>query len=427
MRFSSLQGWLGWLESCHPKEIDLGLDRIDQVAKTLSLSLDHCQVVTVAGTNGKGSCVATLNALLCSADLRVGCFTSPHLVNYNERVTLNGVPVTDQLLMDAFERIDRARGNISLSYFEFGTLAALSIFQHANLDAVVLEVGLGGRLDATNIIDADIAVVTRIDRDHESWLGSDIEQIGREKAGIFRPKKRAVSAGYDAPASIKNYADELGTQLFEAGTDFDSDTYIDEVRWCWRGMTGQGVAVELADLPPLGLHRESVSAAIQVTQLLDIPSNNINYQCLSGLSLPGRYQPLTLSGKQLRLDVAHNPAASENLSKTLKKGHWTGQTFAIVAIMADKDVEGIIEPLIPQIDVWYTVNLNDVPRAMPAEELAEVIRSLSGRNVSCGEGVPQTLNRVLPLLSEDDCLLILGSFFTVAEVLQYSSTVDREC
>jgi dihydrofolate synthase/folylpolyglutamate synthase len=422
MRYSNLEDWLDWQESCHPSEIDLGLARVGQVAESMALNLANCQVVTVAGTNGKGSCIASLNQLLLSAGLKVGCFTSPHFINYNERIVIDNQPVSDLLIIEAFDRIDKAREDISLSYFEFGTLAALDIFQRSELDVVLLEVGLGGRLDAVNIIDADVAVVTSIDIDHQDWLGSDREQIGLEKAGVFRPGKPALCAGHKPPDSLRDYANNIGAHFFAAGVDFDdvSDKSLDH--WTWRGLDRMGETIVLNNLPVVQLPRESVSAAIQTVQLLDIPNRLIDYQSLASVTLTGRYQSLDLSGKHVILDVAHNPAAAHFLAKRIKNQNYEGKCFSLLAVMKDKDIEGIIEPLKGCFDSWFPVELNKVPRAMPAEQLANKLRQCGISDVNVCGGVEQALSEVFKLMDTNDRLFVFGSFFTVAEVVKIHRT-----
>jgi dihydrofolate synthase/folylpolyglutamate synthase len=417
MRFDTLQDWLLWQQTSHSSDIDLGLQRVGQVASRMGLNLANSQVVTVAGTNGKGSCVATLNALLLSAGQRVGCFTSPHFSHYSERIVINNQPVSEQLIIEAFDRIDRARDTISLSYFEFGTLAALDIFQRSELDVVLLEVGLGGRLDAVNIIDADFAIVTSIDIDHQQWLGTDREQIGREKAGIFRAGKIAISAGHQPPASLKQHADSLPTQLLQAGVDFDDLTLADSQGWCWRGINARGEPVEIGDLPAVQLPRESVSAAIQLIQLMELPANSVDFQSLATLTLPGRFQPLTLSGKQLVLDVAHNPAAASYLAEKIQQRGGAGRRFALMAVMQDKDVAAMITALAASFDGWFAAPLPEVPRAMSAQQLGATIRQQGVTAVQVCDSVEQGLSQCLAAMNDEDCLFVLGSFFTVAEVL----------
>lgn len=411
MRFDKLQDWLQWQESCHPNEIELGLERVGNVAKAMAVSLSDCQVITVAGTNGKGSCVATLNALLLSAGYRVGCYTSPHFLRYNERVMLNGFPVDDQTLMKSFQRIDDARAETALTYFEFGTLAALDIFERSALDVVVLEVGLGGRLDAVNIIDTDVAVVTSIDVDHQDWLGSDREQIGREKAGIFRVGKPAISAGLNPPASLRLAAQECGAEFYQAGQHFQ----YDDTRWSGTNLSQQ--TVEYSDLPEPRLPRESVAAAIQAIQLLPLPVAGTDYAILNDIQLPGRFQQIDIKGKQVILDVAHNPAAASYLSRRLQSQVCRGQTFALMSVMNDKDLDGIVTALNATIDSWFIADQPNNNRAMLASEMAAELAQHNIESIDISKNIQQACQRVLSLMEKADRLVVFGSFFTVAEVL----------
>ena len=422
MRFSTLSDWLHWLELHHPVEIDLGLERVGRVATAMSLDLSQPPVVTIAGTNGKGSCVASLNALLRSAGYHVGCFTSPHFLHYNERVVINDQSVTDQVLMQAFDRIDKARGDISLTYFEFGTLAAIDIFQHSQLDVVILEVGLGGRLDAVNIIDADIAVVTSIDIDHQQWLGSDRELIGREKAGIYRPGKPAISAGHFPPASLRQAAIECGAHFYQAGESFQGRMEATGERWVWNGLLSNGKTVELEQLPPPNLPAESVAAALQALHLLGLPLDKIDYNCLGKLSLTGRFQQLQIGAKQIVLDVAHNPAAANYLAQQLQSNACEGRRLGLLALMSDKDVEGIIMPMLNYIDGWFIPELQNCARALPAAQLATTMQSMGVKAVTVCETVPVALEAALASMHTEDQLIVFGSFITVAETLKAQLT-----
>lgn len=417
MRFNSLEDWLLWQQSCHPNEIELGLDRVSRVAKSMALDLNEPTVITVAGTNGKGSTVAVLNKLLLSAGYTVGCFTSPHFLRYNERIQVNGSEVSDRLIMDSFQRIDNSRGEIPLTYFEFGTLAAIDICQQAALDFVILEVGLGGRLDAVNIIDADLAVITSIAIDHEEWLGSDREQIGREKAGIMRPGKIAISTGLNPPDSLAEVADDLGLSFYQAGRDFSYAIAGDARSMQWEGLKRGNIPVSMPALEFPDLPEESVSGALQALHLLDIDLEKIDFSCLSSISLPGRFQQLNVEGKNIVLDVAHNPAAAEKLAHNLNRSPVKGQTIALLALMADKDINGIIDPLRSLVDRWSLPELRDVPRAMLAADLAAILAEDSSDNISCCESVERGFNEALSTMQPDDRLLVFGSFFTVAAVL----------
>jgi dihydrofolate synthase/folylpolyglutamate synthase len=419
MRFDTLEKWLVWQESCHSSEIELGLERVGQVASIMGLTLDGSKVVTVAGTNGKGSTVAVLNALLRSAGYSVACFTSPHFLRYNERIRLDDNEVSDQLLIESFDRIDQARGNIPLTFFEFGTLAAIDICQRHNADVILLEVGLGGRLDAVNIIDADIAVITSIDIDHQDWLGSDREQIGREKAGVMRSGKPAISAGLKPPASLQEEADQVGAPLYQAGRDFFHQSAGEGDLWSWRGRSIGDQLIELPELHFPSLPAESVSAALQTLPLLGLPIDNVDYSCLTGVDLTGRFQCMVLDNKQLVLDVAHNPAAASYLAIRLQESRRCGRTIALVAVMADKDIEGIVEPLKDSFDAWYTVELEGVPRAMAATALAEKISAMTQVEVIVGNSMPVACTDALSTMKKDDRLVVFGSFFTVAELLKF--------
>jgi dihydrofolate synthase/folylpolyglutamate synthase len=426
MRFDTLQDWLQWLESCHPNEIDLGLDRVGNVAARMSLTLNQCKVVVVAGTNGKGSCVASLNALLRSAGYEVGCFTSPHFLHYNERVMINDQPVDDQRLIESFARIDDARDQIPLTYFEFGTLAAIDIFQRSELDVALLEVGLGGRLDAVNIIDADVAVVTSIDIDHQDWLGSDREKIAWEKAGIYRRGKPAISAGNNPPVSLAQVAKDCGAHLYQAGVDFQSTQVHSQQLWSWSGLDAAAEPIQLTGLPKLSLPEESVVAALQALQLLGLPLDAVNYQHLSGVALPGRFQQLSAEGKSLILDVAHNPAAAKFLASRLRQQPCKGRSFALFAVMADKDIDGIIEALLSSFDAWFLADLKNSPRALPANDLAAKLHEGEIKMISVSKNIRQAYRRVLSLMGPDDRLVVFGSFITVAEVLKIQSKKERD-
>lgn len=415
MRFNTLPGWLAWLESCHPKEIELGLDRVGRVAQRLCIEFEHTSVITVAGTNGKGSCVASLNALLLSAGCRVGCYTSPHFIDYNERIQINGQPVDDQSLLDSFARIDQARGDIALTYFEFGTLAALDIFRRSRLDVIVLEVGLGGRLDAVNIIDPDIAIVTSIAVDHQQWLGSNREQIGVEKAGIFRAGKIAICAESSPPESVLARAKELGTHCYIRGNEFDMVDSTDQ-QWNWRGLSAQSAPLLLAGLPCVNLPMDSVVAAIQAVQLLNV--ERVDYHCLASLQLRGRFQHIDAGGRQIILDVAHNPAAAGYLAARLQREPCSGCTFGLVAMMSDKDAAGIVAALKNTIDSWHVADLQSVPRAMNGADLAELISREGIAQPSVSQSVEQACQLIFSRMKREDRLLVFGSFFTVAEVLQ---------
>lgn len=425
MSRSTLSEWLRWLESCHPTEIDLGLDRIAAVAGRLKLDLGRSRVVTVGGTNGKGSCVAALQALCIDAGVTVGAYTSPHLLRYNERICLQGQPVSDALLMSAFERVFAALQGQSLTYFEFGTLAALLIFQQQSPDIVILEVGLGGRLDAVNIIDADVSVVTSIALDHEAWLGSDREAIGFEKAGIFRPGRPAVCADPSPPASVTHWAEQIGAGLLLRGRDFDleigggngggSNGSTGHDNWRSGDTVSRIPGISQSSLP-----QQSIAAALQVAHLLGIPQ--CHWTCLSGTSLPGRFQRISYRGRSLLLDVAHNPEASGLLAERLEWQPCGGRRLALFAVMADKDIRQIIEILGGSFDEWWIASLPEVPRAASAGVVSAIAREVLSQPVEEVASVSAALCEALARMAPADELVVFGSFFTVAAVLERVET-----
>lgn len=430
MKFATLQDWLNWLEGNHPKVINLGLDRLCQVAQHLpaleplfSPSIRRQRIITVAGTNGKGSCVATLEAL-CRADgHKVGAYTSPHFLHYNERIRINGRPVSDAQIIDAFREIDEARGDVSLTYFEFGTLAALLIFMAADVDILLLEVGLGGRLDAVNLIDPDVAIVTSIDLDHQDWLGDDREAVGREKAGIFRPDVWAICADRDPPRSLVNVAREKQVRLLLA----DQDLYWSPSAggWSWQGRGADGELRRFHDLPTPQLPVPSVAAAIQAFVLLggELSRNRVA-EIMAGLRLPGRCQRLRFRDRDLILDVAHNPAAARYLAQQLQPLSGS-RIIAVMAAMADKDFGSIINILGPLVNQWFFCDLANIPRAARGAELLQSARDFGYQGQSC-DSVDAGLRAALAAADPGDSILVVGSFFTVAAALAEVDAAESE-
>jgi len=416
MRFKTLDEWLSWQESLHPTEIDLGLARISNVLKHMAVTID-CPVITVAGTNGKGSSVAMLEAIYLAAGYRVGAYTSPHFLYYNERVRLDGKVVSDEALCRSFERIDQARGADSLTYFEFGTLAAIDIFAAANLDVVILEVGLGGRLDASNIIDADVALITPIALDHADWLGSDREKVGLEKAGIMRSGRSVVCGDREMPVSIAVYAAEIGATLYRLGHAFDYQDQGEQWRWQWGDKLRDALPI-----PALrgDFQRDNAAAVIMVLEQLQQRLPVSQAQLREGLAsavVTGRFQVIP-GEAPIVLDVAHNPHAARSLAKNLTSWPMPGTTYALTAMMADKDLAGIISPMIDEIDYWLVTTI-DIPRAAKAEKLATVITELGADSpLEQVASVAEGLVNLLPRLKPNDRLVVFGSFYTVAEALQ---------
>jgi len=445
MRFSNLDDWLRWQETLHPQKIDLGLERVSTVWRRMSTGLGAAKIVTVAGTNGKGSCVAMLEAILLDAGYHVGVYTSPHLLRYNERIRINGNPVSDAVLCQAFARVDQARGETSLSYFEFGTLAALSIFAEPDvttrsLDVVLLEVGLGGRLDAVNIIDADIALISSIAIDHSEWLGTDRDSIAVEKAGIFRRGRVAVCGDPDPPEALLEQARRQDVRLYCLGRDFRQSsipgpTSRTSLTWTWHDDHRR-----LDGLPRPGLEGDiqldNAASVLQVVRLLEHELPVASAAISSGLSrvrLPGRYQRLYCRAPALQqcrveddqavaviADVAHNPAAAAALARSLRNDKVSGSTRAVIGMLGDKDTASVVAALDDEVDVWY-VSEPATARAYPAEELhAELQRQLANRRQPrlCTSVVAAAQQALLDAdAANGDRLLVFGSFFTVAEFL----------
>lgn len=412
MRFDTLDMWLNWQESLHFRGIDLGLDRIYEVAKRLGIDSGNSKVVTVAGTNGKGSCIATLSALMAHSGLTYGAYTSPHLVEYNERIRLNGEMAEDTAICEAFQRIDEARGKISLTYFEFATLAAFDLFQRANLDVWLLEIGLGGRLDAVNIIDADVSIVTSVGIDHEAFLGSDREVIGFEKAGVYRPGKPAICADRNPPESLLSHIKDIQAEPFLIKRDFDFEE-LPGNQWRWQS----GIDIELQQItstkPQLPL--PSVAAALQAYRLLGFECSILETFDFSQLQLTGRYQKIQKGSHQFILDVAHNPQAAEHLVSRLQSEESTDLYF-LLGMMADKDIKQVVEILMQAGHNFMCVDLDDVPRAASARDVADIVASLGGQ-VEVSEDVDSGINALTARAGDRARIVILGSFFTVAKAI----------
>lgn len=417
MRFNTLAEWLTWQETLHPRGIDLGLERVARVGARLGVLEPHCAVVTVGGTNGKGSTVAMLESIYLAAGYRVGAYTSPHLLRYNERVRIGGVPVGDDLLCRAFDRVDSALGEDTLSYFEFGTLAALWVFRELAPDVMILEVGLGGRLDAVNAVDPDVAVVTSVGLDHQEWLGNDREQIGTEKAGIFRTGRPAVCGEQAPPASVRAVAERIGARWLCAGEHFGYSRGA--AAWSWHGPDGH--RRDDLPLPALagGIQLDNAAAALAaVDQLMPrLPvSGEALDEGLRRVRLAGRFQ-LLRSNPDVILDVAHNPAGAEALAATLAEHPVAGRTLAVFAMMADKDMEGIVTALEPRVSRWFPCGLPDVPRACKVEVLCAHLRARCEAPVSCHATAAEAFAAACSEAGPGDRVLVFGSFYTVAAVM----------
>lgn len=425
MTARSLSEWLARLEGLHPVEIDMGLDRVRDVAARLNVLQPAPLVFTVTGTNGKGSTCAGLDALLRLAGMKVGCYTSPHLLRYNERVTLNGAPVDDADLCAAFSAIEAIRGDISLTYFEFGTLAALWLFKRAGLDAVVLEVGLGGRLDAVNIVDADVAVVTSIGLDHQEYLGNTRDSVGYEKAGIARPGRPLVTGERDLPQGFIDEASRIGACVIQRGVDFD---WFDSGDGCWgvSGISG-GQSRQLLKLPAVRLPRDNLTMAIQALWAAEVTlSDTLIAQALREAYVPGRLERRTVSWRglprKLYLDVGHNPHAASYLAEYLRSRPATRQ--AVFGLLSDKDLSGVVSALNGAFEYWSTAPLPSA-RSRTAEELAEYLIA-TGERASSFASVGDALREALDASPASTEIVVFGSFFCVAEAISWLSDQAQE-
>lgn len=422
----SLAAWLRDLESRHPTAIELGLDRVAAVRARLGLDPGF-PIITVGGTNGKGSTCAFLEAMLQAAGFRTGCYTSPHLLTYNERVRISGRSVDDASLIRAFEAVEAARGDVSLTYFEFGTLAAVWLFVEAGVEAAVLEVGLGGRLDAVNVFDADVAIVTTVDLDHMEYLGPDRESIGREKAGIFRAGRPAVCADHAPPASLLAHAEGIGARLRRIDHDFGADVHAGQWRF-WRRDGERRLSRDALPLPTLvGAYQlDNAAAAIEalacLAERLPVTQADIR-RGLMEARLPGRFQ--VLAGKPQRiLDVAHNPHAARALSANLARMPQAARTLGVLAMLADKDLEGVIAAMAPHVDRWFVADLPP-PRGATADRLAQVLATVAPeKRAQCFATPAEAYHAACVAAGQDDRILIFGSFYTVAAVLAATRAGD---
>ena len=416
---ATLEEWLDHQERLHPSAIALGLERVRAVWERLGAPRGGPIVIVVGGTNGKGSTVAFLEAILAASCLRVGAYTSPHLLRYNERVRIAGAQVDDATLIAAFERIELAREDTPLTYFEFGTLAALLAFAATPLDVVLLEVGLGGRLDAVNIVDADAAIVTTIDVDHAELLGTDRESIGFEKAGIFRRGRPAIVGERQPPAALLEHAESLGARLDRAGIDFAHREAPAGWTWIHRDGTRHDLPETRLDAPS---QRDNASAALAALHALRAQLAVRDDAIVEGIAtatLPGRLQRLRFA-PELVVDVGHNPQAARELGEWLDRHPVPGRSHAVFAALGDKDIAGIVVPLAARFDAWHLAGLAaESPRGTDAAVLAtRAGEALAGRIAGLHENVADALAAALAHAGAGDRVLAFGSFLTVAAVLR---------
>ena len=407
----NLTEWLSYLESIHNVEIDLGLQRIAKVAESLNVSFQHSKVITVAGTNGKGTTCAFLENALLAQHKTCAVYSSPHIERFNERLRINRVDIDDDSLVAAFEQIEVARGDITLTYYEYTTLAAFLILMREQPDVIILEVGLGGRLDATNIIDTDIAVVTTIDLDHQAFLGTTREAIGFEKAGIMRANVPAVIGDTNPPKSLARHANDIGAVSYIRTQNFtvkksDSDL--------WQWQYGED---EFSELISCHIPQDNVATAIMVLNLLaddlafSLTSDFIN-QIIAQTKVPGRMEKFT-SDCDIILDVGHNPQAARHLASQLQKTTYDN-IYAVIGMLSDKDITNTLAPLIPAVDEWYIGTL-DVPRGCAAKKIAEY-GDLDTAKMNCFDNVSQAFRMAKQNAKATDLVLVFGSFYTVAEI-----------
>ncbi len=403
----------------------MGLERVTRVKDALQLNF-QAVVFTVGGTNGKGSTCALLESVLLAASYKVGCHTSPHLLSFNERARVNGENVSDELLLEHFKAVELARASLpdapTLTYFEFTTLAIMHLFATADLDAVILEVGLGGRLDAVNMIDTDCAIVTSIDLDHMEYLGNTREKIAFEKAGIFRSDKPAICADPVPPQSLIDHAGSIGADLWLLGKDYNFQGDKQQWGWAGRGKRFSGLGYPALRGANQLLNASAVIAAlIAVRDRLPVGAQEIR-NGMAWVELPGRFQVLP-GQPTIILDVAHNPHASAALAQNLENMAYHPYTIAVFGAMADKDIDGVLKPMMDKIDFWYLCDL-PTPRAASAESLAARLRSL-GFKEGADSGVEVFSSPALAYESalkkagEGDRISVFGSFYTVAGVLAY--------
>jgi dihydrofolate synthase/folylpolyglutamate synthase len=418
---ATLEDWLQHIESLHPRSIAMGLDRVIEVKQRLYLN-PLFPVITVAGTNGKGSTCAMLERIYLDAGFSVGCYTSPHLLRYNERVRVNGQEASDNALCSAFAAIEAVRNETELTYFESGTLAAIWHFMQTQVDIAILEVGLGGRLDAVNAFEPSCTIVTSVDLDHMDFLGNSRESIGFEKAGIFRKGVPAICGDANPPSTLVDYANAIGADFQLIQQNFIFKQVAEG--WLYQAETSQGVQTEIADLPLPALTGDfqvhNAACAIAAIQALQARLPVTQSQMVSGLkavNLAGRFQKF---GKypQVILDVAHNPHAAMALAENLRHLPCTGRTFAVFAMLADKDISGVIKALKLQIDAWYVAGI-DHARGAKAHQLVDLIRQQTpNHSIESFPDVVHAYRQAYKEAAENDRIVTFGSFFTVADVMR---------
>lgn len=427
----TLADWLEYIERIHPKTIDMGLERIAEVAGRLRLKRPAKKVITVGGTNGKGSTVAFLEAMARAAGRKVGAYTSPHLLTYNERIRIDGKDVGDTDLIAAFEaieaaRVEATRGEVALTYFEYGTLAALWLFERAGLDLAILEVGLGGRLDATNLVDADVAIITTVDLDHQDYLGDEREAIGAEKVGIARMGKALVLGDDDPPSSVLGHAYRIGASTWRISNDFFFEVLPVELdgngrplprRWRWREV---GFRLDLP-MPRLVAPVQLRNAAVAIAALRALGRTVTRQAIIEGIAsadVPGRLQRVDRDGVEVVVDVGHNPQAARALAAWLAANPVPGAVHAVYAALSDKDVAGVVDAIASQVGHWHLAGLPG-PRGGSAQALVERLRDTHAAAGARHATVEEALRQAHAQAAPGDRVLVFGSFHTAAAALEW--------
>ena len=416
-KFNTVDEWLDWQQTVHPLNIDFKLERILSVYKKLNISKIANKIITVAGTNGKGSTVSFLESVLNEKKYHVGTFTSPHILRYNERIKINGIEIDDESLLETFEMIDDIRGDTTLTYFEFATLSAFYLFSKSNLDVAVLEVGLGGRLDATNIVDSDISIITSIGIDHTEFLGNTIDSIALEKAGVMRPFKTCIYAQENPPAALLKYAKNKSVNLLIHNNDYRVNLGSSN----WSLKSKHNSINEIPNLKMIGDYQYNYAAAslLALDALLPecLEDHDVIKKALSETEISGRFQYLSES-PDIILDVAHNEDAAKSLSDNIKKIGYD-KIIVVLGVLADKDVYSIVEPFSSLVDHWYIGTINS-ERGMNSDEIKFRINSIYKNKLSIGTyaSVTSAFNAAKYDQMKDSLLLVYGSFYTVSEALK---------
>jgi len=419
MKFTSVSEWLDWQQQLHNKEIDLGLERIKPVYSRLIQRPIANNIITIGGTNGKGSTLAFLEAIYVAAGYRVGSYTSPHLLNYNERIRLQGEPIDDESLCDAFEHVELARKETSLTYFEYGTLAAFHFFQHQSLDVVLLEVGLGGRLDVVNIVESDLSIITNVELDHMDWLGDTREKIAVEKFGITRQDKSVVFVDDKLPESGQIICAKNNISIYQLNKQFSFQRR--DNNWHWRSPEKDYFSLPLPHL--VGNHQlKNAAGTLMAIVLLEnkLPVSMPHIRLgLTNVTLPGRFQVTNIGQDNLQIsDVAHNPHGIKAFIESLITLPKIGDHLLVFGLLRDKSLDEVLNLLKPHIDHWFVTGIDDA-RGLSAEEIKNSMLSngINERDIDCFSNTKQALESARLQLQKHDKLLVLGSFYVVSDAL----------